>query len=72
MDLMFVQMIEETIEAILDGRSDQHCDVDLVTVDYNGGSNIYVDSTPYNLDKKEDIKKLEEQLKNKVGFNKIY
>jgi hypothetical protein len=62
------EIVEETIDAILNGRSDQHCDVKMVTVDYTGGSTMYIDNVPYNLDKKEELKKLEIYLMEKLGY----
>jgi hypothetical protein len=40
----------------------------MVTVDYTGGSTMYIDNVPYNLDKKEELKKLEIYLMEKLGY----
>jgi hypothetical protein len=60
--------VMEIIEEIIDGCDDQYCDVDFVTVDYTGGLTMYIDYAPYNLDKKEDLKKLEDYLSEKMGY----
>jgi hypothetical protein len=55
---------ERMIDEILEGVSEQYCKVnkDFVAVDYRGGSDVYIDYAPYNLDKEEDLENLKKYL----------